>query len=59
MKLIKYRFSCCRRRSDEALDKWIATRKNGRQAINFVQVKYTFCLIEIFLISINKNKTGL
>ena len=27
-----------RRRSDEALDKWIATRKNGRQAINFVQV---------------------
>ena len=27
-----------RRCSNEALDKWIATRKNGRQAINFVQV---------------------
>ena len=39
MQFTIYSFSYCRRRSNEALDKWIATRKNGRQTINFVQVK--------------------
>ena len=44
---------CFRRCSNEALDKWIATRKNGRQAINFVQVSVRiFSLVPIIIIII-------
>ena len=51
--VMQHIFAHFRRRSDEALDKWIATRKNGRQAINFVQVNKN-CIWMVRLNSFNE-----